>query len=519
MRHNLAIWIPALALLACKPAPLIEPDKGGSVEQTETESAVAFDNSSIELPVPEDPSISYAAWFRVGSQDDPPGKEGLAWLTARMLAEGGTKSHTWPAIVELLYPMAASWRISVDREMSVIEGRSHVDTAADYEALLVQQWTAPAFDALDFERLRSEGLSYLETTLRYSSDEELGKAGLEWFVFGGTRYAHPSVGTVAGLSAITLDDVREFHRTHYTADRVVFAIGGRYGSTSLGALEATRERLTAVAPEPPAAAPSPAVIDGKQVLLIDKPGADASISFGHPIDLLRGDPDFHALWLANSWLGEHRNSSSHLYEVIRETRGLNYGDYSYIEAYPGGGYRQMPPTNVGRRVQLFQIWIRTLPNEQAVFALKAAHRELGAMVERGMTAEEFELTREFLRKYVLHFAETTDERLGYAIDDRFYGLDHSHLDRFIAGLDALTLDQVNAAIREHFDPANLKIVVVTGKPDTIREQLLSKEPTTIQYASPKSDAVLTEDREIGKHALGIAADAITVVPVDSMFAK
>ncbi len=517
-RYALIFSIPALVLLACKPGPLVEPNDDGTAK-AKPEPAPVFDNSSIELAVPGDPSISYAAWFRVGSQDDPPGKEGLAWLTARMLAEGGTTSNSWQAIVERLYPMAASWGVDVDRELSVVHGRSHVDTAADYEALLVQQWTAPAFDALDFERLRSEGLSYLETSLRYSSDEELGKAGLEWFVFSGTRYAHPPVGTVAGLSAITLADVREFHRTHYTADRVVFAIGGRFGDTSLGALEATRERLLAAAPQPPTPAPTPAAIVGKQVLLIDKPGADASISFGHPIELLRGDPDFHALWLANSWLGEHRNSSSHLYQVIREARGLNYGDYSYIEAYPGGGYRQMPPTNVGRRSQLFQIWIRTLPNDQAVFALKAAHRELATLIERGMTAEEFELTREFLRKYALHFAETTDERLGYAIDDRFYGLDHSHLDGFVAGLDALTLDQVNTAIRKHLDPANLKIVIVTGQTQQIREQLLSSKPTTITYASPKSEAVLSEDREIGGHALGIAAEAIEVVAIDQMFAK
>ncbi|MFV8753729.1 M16 family metallopeptidase [Nannocystaceae bacterium ST9] len=513
------LGISALALFACQVGPTVEPDTGKREPPAKLEPAAPLDNSSIELAVPEDPSISYAAWFRVGSQDDPPGKEGLAWLTARMLAEGGTTSNPWQRIVELLYPMAASWRVSVDREMTVFTGRSHVDTAAAYQALLVQQWTAPAFDARDFERLRSEGKSFLETTLRYSSDEELGKAGLEGFVFAGTRYAHPPVGTVAGLSAITLDDVREFHRTHYTADRVVFAIGGRYADDSLAALEATRAQLLEHAPNQPIAAPAPRKLEGKQVLLIDKPGADASISFGHPIALRRGDPDFHALWLANSWLGEHRNSSSHLYQVIREARGLNYGDYSYIEAYPGGGWRQMPPTNVGRRAQLFQIWIRTLPNEQAVFALKAAHRELAGLVERGMTAEEFELTREFLRKYALHFAETTDERLGYAIDDRFYGLDHSHLDRFVAGLDALTLDQVNAAIREHFDPANLDIVIVTGQAATIREQLLSSEPTTITYASPKSDAVLSEDRVIGEYALGIAADAIRVVPVDSMFAE
>src|SRR3546814_9933605 len=37
------------------------------------------------------------------------------------------------------------------------------------------------------------------------------------------------------------------------------------------------------------------------------------------------------LWLAKTWLGEHRSSSSHLYQRIREERGMNYGDYAYVE--------------------------------------------------------------------------------------------------------------------------------------------------------------------------------------------
>ena len=60
---------------------------------------------------------------------------------------------------------------------------------------------------------------------------------------------------------------------------------------------------------------------------------------------------------------------------IRELRGLNYGDYSYIESFPEGGERSMPPVNVPRRRHLFEIWIRTLPTAQAPFALRAALRE------------------------------------------------------------------------------------------------------------------------------------------------
>lgn len=510
-----------LLLLACKPdGTTVTGDQHNVVDTTASEPTAAAKLDTIELAVPADPSVSYAAWFQVGSQDDPPGKEGLAWLTGELIARGGTQSHPWQEIVDLLFPMAASWRVRVDREMTTIGGRSHHETADTFAALLTEQWTAPAFDGKDFERLRSEGLNYLETTLRYASDEELGKAGLEWFVYRGSRYAHPTVGTVAGLKSITLEDVQSFYQAHYVQDRMLLAIGGRYTPAQLAEFEKRGKALsaspTALAP---AAAPEPEPIDGKHLLLIDKPGADASISFGHPIDVQRGDPDFYALWLVNSWLGEHRNSSSHLFQVIREARGLNYGDYSYIEAFPQGGYRQMPPTGVGRRAQMFQIWIRTLPNEHAHFALRAAHRELVSLVNNGLSAEQFELTREFLKKYVLHFAVTTQERLGYAIDDRFYGLDKPHLERFASELDALTLDQVNAAIRKHFDPDNLKIVIVTGEAERLRDAIVADQPATIEYPSPKPEAVLAEDQLIGAHQLGVPAANVTIVPVDEMFAR
>ena len=66
---------------------------------------------------------------------------------------------------------------------------------------------------------------------------------------------------------------------------------------------------------------------------------------------------------------------------------MNYGDYSYIEAFPQGGRRSMPPTGVGRRQQLFEVWIRPVPEGQGVFALRAAIREsdparMGRRLER-----------------------------------------------------------------------------------------------------------------------------------------
>ncbi len=477
--------------------------------------------AEVLMPVPQDPTVTFEVWFDVGSQDDPPGKEGLAWLTGQMVAESSTTANPYPRILEKLYPLASSYGIRVDKSMTVISGRTHKDNVDAYLGLLSDAIARPAFDPADFERHKSDASNYLENTLRYQSDEELGKAALQQFVYDGTAYAHPPEGTVSGLRAITLEDVKAFWREHYARDRALPGIGGGYDDATLARF---REALAALpAPASTAAAPAargvaPAPFEGRHLLLVDKPGADASISFGFPIDVLRGEREFYALWIATSWLGEHRNSSSHLYQVIRETRGMNYGDYAYIEAFPEGGRRSHPPTHVARKPQMFEVWIRTLPNGQAHFAVRAAMRELDRLVEGGMSREDFELTRSFLKNYVLHFATDTATRLGYAVDDRFYGIgDGGHLARFREMMDALTLDDVNAAIRKHLQTRDVKIAIVTGEAAALASAFETDAPSPMTYASPKPPEVLAEDGEIASFPVPIPEASVRIVPVDAMF--
>jgi zinc protease len=302
------------------------------------------------MNVPADPTVSVSVSFAAGSQNDPPGKEGLAYVTGQMLADAATQSHSLEVILEKLYPLASGYQARVDRERTTITGRTHRDNADAYLDLFTAAYLEPAFAQDDFRRIKHDAINDLTNTLRYSSDEELGKAALYDFVFQGTRYAHPSEGTVAGLRSITLDDVRQFHRRHYTARSALLGVGGGFDDATVDRLKRSLAALPEGAPGvPPPIEPKP--IHGREVRLIDKPGADASISFGFPVDVRRGERDFYALWIANSWLGEHRSSTGHLYQFIRETRGLNYGDYSYIEAFPEGGAREMPPVNVPRRRQ------------------------------------------------------------------------------------------------------------------------------------------------------------------------
>jgi zinc protease len=475
--------------------------------------------SAVLLDVPADPTISLSLQFAVGSQNDPPGKEGLAYLTGEMLADAATEARSLDEILAALYPLAASYSMRVDIERSTLTGRVHRDNLAAFLELFTEAFLKPAFDEDDLERIRSDAVNAIENSLRYSSDEELGKAVLHDFVFRETPYAHLSEGTVAGLKSVTLDDVRAFYRRHYTRNNALIGVAGGFDRGVVAQLEAAVRQLPPGAVEPPPAI-DVAPIRGRSAIFIDKPGADASISVGFPLDVRRGERDFYALWIANSWFGEHRNQSSHLFNVIRELRGLNYGDYSYVEAFPEGGERSMPPVNVPRRVHLFEIWIRTLPNAQAPFALRAALRELALLVDNGMMREPFELTRTFLQKYSLHFAETTAARLGYAMDDRFYGIEgDGHLARFRRMMDELTLEDVNAAIRRHLRYDHLKIAIVTGAAAELRKVIGSDAPTPIEYATPKPDAILAEDREIAAWPLALPAQRVSIVPVTEAFER
>lgn len=474
--------------------------------------------SLVLLPIKNDPTVSFKIWFRVGSQNDPAGKEGLANITAQMLTDASTSKNNYEQILDKLYPLAASYSATTSVEMTVIYGRTHKDNLNEYYPLFIDAISQPAFKQDDLDRIKSQVLNFLENTLRYASDEELGKAVLYNSIFAGTPYGHITSGTVEAVKSITLDDIREFYKKYYTKDNLVIGIGGGYDMTLVDKmkndLSALPSGIQKMVPKPRTKS-----IDGLNVTIIEKDAPATAISMGYPINVVRGTKDWYALAIATSWLGEHRNSSSHLYQVIREARGLNYGDYAYIENFPNGGMYQLPPQNFSRRQQIFEIWIRPVPNETRHFALRAALLEYKKLVENGMTENQFNLTRKFLRNYVLHFAPTTMERLGYAIDDKFYNVKGSHLEMFRKMMGELKLEDVNAAIKKHWQAKNMQIAIITKDAQSFKEALIKDSVSSITYKTAKPESVLEEDKLIEKYPLKINDNKIKIESVEKLFDK
>jgi len=260
----------------------------------------------------------------------------------------------------------------------------------------------------------------------------------------------------------------------------------------------------------------PVKINGLEMMIIEKATPGTAISFGYPIAITRANPDWVALFLVQSYFGQHRSSNSYLYQRLRQIRGLNYGDYAYIEYFPRGMFQFHPDANLGRQQQIFQVWIRPVEPKNGLFALRAGLYELDKLVRQGMTKADFEATRQFLIKFVNVLTADQDSQLGYALDSRYYGTPN-FIDYVRSGLAKLTLADVNRAIKRYLQAQNIKIVVVTADAKGFRDAALAGKPSPVQYTALPPQEILEEDKTIESYKLNLNPKRVEVVPVEQVF--
>jgi zinc protease len=470
------------------------------------------------VPMPsKSPVVTFRVVFTTGPASDPADKPGVASLTAAMLSDGGTKDLTYKQVVDAMFPMAASVSSQVDKEMTVFSGATHVDNLDAYYKLFRAMLLEPGWREDDFKRLRDNAVNYLKVTLRGNNDEELGKEMLYSEIYAGTPYGPENVGSIAALEKITIDDLKQFYRAHYTQGNLIIGIAGGYPPQFLEKMQADfRTHLPAQPVTSKVAPPAPQPISHTRMTIVDKDTRSVAYSLGFPIGVKRGDPNYPALLVAMSYLGPHRLSSGRLYQRLRAVRGLNYGDYAYIEYFPRGMFLMEPSPNMVRRQQIFQIWIRPVEPPTAVFALRLAMFELDRFVRDGLSQEEFLRTREFVSKYVNVLTKSKRAELGYAIDSMVYGIP-PYTEYVKKSLAKLTRDDVNRAIKRHIHTNRIQIVAVSKNAAELKDKLLSGAASPMTYNSPKPQDVLDEDKVVEKWDLGLRAEDVTVVPLERVF--
>ena len=463
----------------------------------------------------QSPLVTFRVVFLTGATHDPADKPGVASLTASMLGQGGTKQMTYKQIVDAMFPMSTSVSDKVDKEMTVFSATTHVDNLEAFYKLFRAMLLEPGWRKDDFERLRDDTVNYLRVSLRGNNDEELGKEVLYNELYAGHPYGHHDAGTVSALRKMTLADLQAFYKTHYAQDNLILGIAGGYPEAFLERMKKDFQQL----PAKQAATPqwkNPAPRPGIRLTMVEKDTRSVAYSMGFPIDVRRGHPDYPALLVAQAYFGQHRTSGGRLYNRLREIRGLNYGDYAYIEYFPSGMFRFEPEPNLGRLSQIFQIWIRPVEPPTAHFALRLALFEFDKLVRDGLSKEDFERWRNFVSKNVNLLVKTKSAELGYAIDSAYYGI--PEYGRYVQdSLAKLTVEDVNQAIRRRLQTKNLQVVVVAKGCEELKKKFLSNAPSPMTYNSPKPTEILEEDKLVERFKIDWDPNAVRVLPVDTVF--
>jgi zinc protease len=476
-----------------------------SVEKPSEATPVSF----ITKPSASSPLVDVAFLVHAGAGFDPGGKKGLATLTAAMLTDGGSEAKSIQEINAAMYPIAAGFSAQVDKEMTRLSGQVHKDNLDLWYSLVRGQLLFPAWSEKDLERIKTQVANSIRTDLVGNNDEELGKEYLYESIYGDEHpYGSLNLGHVADIETITLDDVKMFYRLYYTVVNITVGLSGGYPESFPATISDDLQKLEPGVKALLDARAAP-LLEGRNAVIIQKETPAVAISFGFPIDLKRGDKDWVALWLARSYFGEHRSTNGQLYQRIRETRGMNYGDYAYIEYFPRGMSQFHPGTNLGRQQQIFQVWIRPVrSNNDAQFATRVATYELEKLITEGITETDFETTRAYLGKYVSLLTDGQSRQLGYAMDSQYYVRD---------ALNDLTLDDVNRVIRDNLSTENMQYVFVAKDAEDLQQRLVSDQASPMTYDADLPQGVLDEDKLIDSIPLGFSADKVRIVPGEEVF--
>jgi zinc protease len=457
------------------------------------------------------PVIHFKVIIKSGSMDDPPGKEGLAYFTANLLRRG-TTSFSREEIEEMLDFISARLDIRAEKEVIVISGTTLKENLDQFYDIFTQVILDPDFPEEEIEKMKADQLNAIEDIKQ--DDRELAARVFENLLFRGHPYGHLIEGNISSVRSFTHEDVVGFYDKHFLRDNVILGIAGDFDGRIRNAFvndlsqleegEVSGDEVTL-----------PQLLR-KKVLLIEKEGrAQTQLRIGHPLTVTREDADFIPLYLANSYLGKHRESLGRLFQTVRSERGLSYGAYSYPEHFQQAGWSKLAQPNTPRRAQYFSMWIYP-KTTNAKFVIKLALKELTDLVNHGMNEEAFHFIRNFEKNHLCFELETPERKLALLMDEEFYG-NFGFWEDFEERVQEITLEEVRAVVKKHLSPDNCAIVSLVSDAEEFKKELLSDQ-TTIEYPSGVDPSPLaSEDQKIKAFELGLKPGDFEIARILELF--
>jgi zinc protease len=379
---------------------------------------------------PSIPMLDVNIDFDAGSRYDPPGKAGLATLTAALLDKGAAALEGQPArdeakIADGFADTGAAFGGAAGGDRGGIGLRTlteqpELDQSVALAAQLIKAPTYPdAVVGREKQRLIT-AIREADVKPGVIADKALAKAMYPDHPYG-------VAATPDSVASITRDDIVRFWRDNYGAQRAVVTL---IGAVDRKQAEAIAEQLTRGLPPGSAAPAMPQVrlniAPSEQRM--PHPAQQSSVAIGQPA-IARG------------------GFSSRLTDEVREKRGLTYGVDSYFAPS-----KQPGPFGISLQTK----------KAQTDEALALVRQVLARFVAEGPTEKELRAAKDNLINGFPLRIDNNRKLLTNVANIGWYGLPLDYLDTWTAQIGKVTREQVRAAFQRHVRPDNMATVIVGG---------------------------------------------------------
>lgn len=391
---------------------------------------------------PELPIVDMRAVFDAGSARDA-GRSGLALMTNGLLSEGAAGLNA-NQIAERFESIGAQFSNGSYRDMASVELRTLsekkiFDVAVQMFSDIINR---PDFPSNAFAREQSRLL--LSIQQRKQSPDALAEEAFFKAVFGKHPYSSETAGSEDTVSAITVEDLKNFYQEYYVGNNVVFAIVGDINRTDA---EALANKVVGQLPAGQAAEKLPPVspLSSGREIRISHPSTQTHILMGQP-GMHRGDPDYYALYVGNHILGGS-GLTARLSNEVREKRGLAYSTYSYFSPMRVNG-----PYTIGAQTK----------NESATETLMVLRDTLDKFVTEGPSPEELEASKKNITGGFPLRISSNKKILDYIAMIGFYQLPLDYLDTFNNRINSVAIEDIKNAFQTRISTGKMVTVMVGG---------------------------------------------------------
>ena len=417
--------------------------------------------NGLTLIVHEDhsvPIVSTNVWFHVGSGDEKIGRTGFAHLFEHLMFMGSDHAP-YPQFDRLLEAAGANNNGSTtsDRTNYYEEGPSSSLKLMLWLEADRMGWLLPTMDKpkVDLQR------DVVKNERRQSYENQpyglVGDVAPRLMYPAGHPYSWPVIGSMADLSAASVDDVKDFFRRYYAPNNATLVVAGDVNAADVRAL--VREYFSGIPRGPAIERPSPApfVAHDTAVTLEDRVQLPRVYLNWHTVK--NTDADDPALQVASYVLAGARTS--------RLTQALVYGGEiaTSVQAY-----------NNSRRLDgEFSISATARPGKALDTLQTVIDQNLQRLAAEGPTPRELEQARNAIEAQFLRGIQTVN---GKADQLNQYYYETGNPDGFQNDLDhlrAVTASDIQRVVRKYLQAPRVMISVV---PQGKQSLAATKKPVT-----------------------------------------